>query len=57
MRHFYQCFYLHLQLPHYRYRVVYRLEVRDMFTNSNKKNYFKKRGEGDIGLFIKTSIF
>jgi hypothetical protein len=28
-----------------------------MFINSNKKNYFEKRGEGDIGPFIKTSIF
>jgi len=57
MRHFYQCFYLYLQLTRYRYSVVYRLQARDMFVNSNWKNYFKKRGEGGVGLFIKTSIF
>ena len=45
-RHFHQYFYLHLQLTHYRYRVVYRLQVRDMFIYSNKKNYFKKKGGG-----------
>jgi hypothetical protein len=35
---------------------VYRLSVRDVFINSNQKNYFKRWGGGDSP-FIKPSIF
>jgi len=66
MRHLYQYFYLHLQLTCYRYRMVYRLQVRDTLINSNKKNYFENNGGLSLSLslslaragpFNKISIF